>query len=46
MYELYDENGVLKIKGTSNQIDLSGFPKSDKMKYILLFDNQEFEFEK
>ena len=46
MYELYDANGVLKAKGTSNQIDLSGFPKSDKMKYVLLYDNQELEFVK
>lgn len=46
MYEIYDSYGRLKLKGTGNKADISSLAKSDKSKYILLFDNQEVEFVK
>jgi hypothetical protein len=46
MYEVYDAFGKLQMKGIANKIDISSLKKSDKQKYILLFDNQEVQFVK
>ena len=46
MYEIYDPYGKLQLKGIGNKIDISSLKKLDKYKYILLFDNQDVQFEK
>jgi len=46
MYEIYDAYGKLLLKGIGNKVDISSLKKSDKLKYVLLFDNQEAQFSK
>jgi len=46
MYELYNPYGVLISKGQGNKVDVSALKKLDKYKYILLYDNQTFQFNK
>ncbi len=46
MYEIYNPYGALMMKGIGNSVDISSLKKLDKYKYIMLFDNQQIEFNK